>query len=180
MIYSHRTAIRRNGPSKPIQLVFSRGLVPSTGRILDFGCGYGEDVQWLRTKSYAEVVGYDSYTHCAHRGPVKGKFDLIMLTYVINTLETKEKRRAVIREVWGHLENGGHLVISSRTKGDIKRNAQQNNWKPWREGYVTSRNTFQEGHTNAEILELAQELPNSLPKPAKTGGGFSAAILMHN
>jgi Diadenosine tetraphosphate (Ap4A) hydrolase and other HIT family hydrolases len=83
--HSHMTAKERNRESFPIRYLFQKGLI--NGRVLDFGCGLGSDVRFLRQKGY-NVTGYDP--HYAPDQP-KGKFDTIVCIYVLNVLLPKEQ-----------------------------------------------------------------------------------------
>jgi ATP adenylyltransferase len=56
--FSHLTIKEREWPSFPTKQLLSRGLIK--GRVLDFGCGTGVDVQYLREKG-CDVIGYDPY-----------------------------------------------------------------------------------------------------------------------
>ncbi|MHA2069409.1 MAG: methyltransferase domain-containing protein, partial [Candidatus Thorarchaeota archaeon] len=52
------TAVRRNKPSAPLKFLLKHGLIK--GRILDYGCGRGDDCKHLYT-THDYVVGYDPY-----------------------------------------------------------------------------------------------------------------------
>lgn len=83
--HSYMTAKKRDRESFPVRYLIQRGLIK--GRVLDFGCGLGVDVKFLRQKGY-EVAGYDPYY--APDQP-KGKFDTIICFYVLNVLLPKEQ-----------------------------------------------------------------------------------------
>jgi 2-polyprenyl-3-methyl-5-hydroxy-6-metoxy-1,4-benzoquinol methylase len=54
--FSHLTAIDRTKLSSPVQFLLDRDLLK--GRILDFGCGLGNDVKVLHKKGF-DLTGYD-------------------------------------------------------------------------------------------------------------------------
>ncbi len=56
--FSHLTAIERSYLSFPAQFLLNQNLLQ--GKILDFGCGFGNDVKILRQKG-CDITGYDPY-----------------------------------------------------------------------------------------------------------------------
>ncbi|MDA0242452.1 MAG: methyltransferase domain-containing protein [Chloroflexi bacterium] len=75
--YSHLTVKEREKVSLPTDILYTRGLI--NGRTLDFGCGLGTDVAFLRQQG-VDVVGYDP--HYAPTYPA-GQFDTILCHYVL-------------------------------------------------------------------------------------------------
>lgn len=106
--YNRKTAISRTSPSKPYRLLLEKGLI--TGRVLDFGCGKGKDVEDLVEKSY-NAHGYDPAHH-----PVRphGKFNTILATYVLNIILHPADRSKTIREIRGFLKEGGSAYVTVR------------------------------------------------------------------
>ena len=78
--HSHLAIKERKSLSYPTRRLLSMGLV--RGRVLDFGCGTGIDVAFLR-KQGLEVTGYDP--HYAPEPP-DGRFDTILCHYVLNCI----------------------------------------------------------------------------------------------
>jgi diadenosine tetraphosphate (Ap4A) HIT family hydrolase len=111
--YSHLTIKEREWPSFPTKHLLSNGLIK--GRVLDFGCGTGVDVEFLRGKGH-DVIGYDPYY--APDYPT-GRFDTILCHYVLNVL-LPEEQVAVLMAVSELLEPGGKAYFTVRR--DIKRN----------------------------------------------------------
>src|SRR5437773_1989492 len=60
VIRRQRSAIRRYGCSRPTALAFAAGVLSPERSLLDYGCGYGGDVRWLRSKKI-EAVGWDPH-----------------------------------------------------------------------------------------------------------------------
>jgi SAM-dependent methyltransferase len=57
------------------------------GRVLDYGCGYGQDVRFLQTNGF-DAYGYDPY----HSPDLpSGKFDIVVCFYVQNVLFLDEQ-----------------------------------------------------------------------------------------
>ena len=60
MSNSYKTAIHRTTPSAPLRWLDSQRVFDSIDSILDFGCGHGRDVLYLR-EAGKMVHGYDKY-----------------------------------------------------------------------------------------------------------------------
>jgi ATP adenylyltransferase len=82
---AHLTAIRREKVSYPTRTLFFEGKIK--GRVLDFGCGHGADVEFLKEKKL-DVCGYDPFYLPDY--PTE-KFDTIICNYVLNVLLPKEQ-----------------------------------------------------------------------------------------
>ncbi|MBX3001282.1 MAG: HIT domain-containing protein [Caldilineaceae bacterium] len=111
--YSHLTIKEREWPSFPTKRLLSHGLI--RGRVLDFGCGTGVDVAFLRGKGH-NVIGFDPYYAPDYPS---GRFDTILCHYVLNVL-LPEEQVAVLMAVSELLEPGGKAYFTVRR--DIKRN----------------------------------------------------------
>lgn len=79
--HPYLTAIRRTALSSPACYLLQHGMLK--GRILDFGCGFGFDVDELKRQGY-DIIGYDYYYRPEYP---EGKFDTILCIYVLNVLE---------------------------------------------------------------------------------------------
>ena len=107
MITSHKTAIRRNKASAPLSRLHSLGLL--RGRILDYGCGHGSDIRYMKLHDM-DVCGYDPYW--APNLP-RGLYDTITCTYVLNVVDVEEEK-AVIERTRQLLSPGGRVFFSVR------------------------------------------------------------------
>jgi len=108
---SHLTVKERQWPSYPAKQLLQRGLI--RGAVLDFGCGTGVDVAFLRQQGFA-VTGYDP--HYAPDYP-QGKFDTILCLYVLNVL-LPEEQAVVLMAVSELLKPSGCAYFAVRR--DIK------------------------------------------------------------
>jgi diadenosine tetraphosphate (Ap4A) HIT family hydrolase len=88
--YSHFTAKERDTISFPAKFLLNNGLL--VGDILDFGCGFGKDVEQLKVKSF-EIVGYDPFYYPTF--PTQ-KFDTIICFYVLNVLLAEEQANVLM------------------------------------------------------------------------------------
>jgi diadenosine tetraphosphate (Ap4A) HIT family hydrolase len=125
--FSHLTAIERTKLSSPLQFLSSNNLLKS--RILDFGCGWGNDVELLQQQGL-DITGYDPYY--APDYPT-GKFDTIVCCYVLNVL-MPEEQADVLMNIAHLLEPGGKAYYAVRR--DLKKEG-------FREHYVHKRPTYQ-------------------------------------
>jgi diadenosine tetraphosphate (Ap4A) HIT family hydrolase len=105
--YSHLTAKERETLSFPTNSLLKRNLL--IGEILDFGCGFGKDVELLKNKGF-NVCGYDKHYFPAY--PTK-KFDTIICFYVLNVL-MQEEQANVLMEVSQLLKPTGKAYFAVR------------------------------------------------------------------
>lgn len=92
---------------------FRRAGMTPEHRLLDYGCGGGQFVKYLRTKGYARVVGYDPYGDPDGFGNAvleKKSFDYILLSEVI---EHVEEPRPLLAKLSGMLKKGGFLLVGT-------------------------------------------------------------------
>jgi diadenosine tetraphosphate (Ap4A) HIT family hydrolase len=106
-LYSHLTAKERETLSFPAKLLLNKGLLE--GDILDFGCGYGKDVELLKLKGLS-IDGYDK--HYLPKYPTK-KFDTIICIYVLNVL-MQEEQSNVLMEISQLLKSSGKAYFAVR------------------------------------------------------------------
>lgn len=105
--YNHLTAKERETLSFPAKLLLNKSLLD--GDILDFGCGFGKDVELLLAKGH-NIVGYDK--HYFPNYPTK-KFDTIICFYVLNVL-LQEEQANVLMEISQLLKPTGKAYFSVR------------------------------------------------------------------
>ncbi|WP_193197620.1 HIT family protein [Nostoc sp. MG11] len=125
--FSHCTAIERTYLSFPAQFLLNQNLLQ--GKILDFGCGFGNDVKLLRQKG-CDITGYDPYYFPQYP---ENKFDTIICFYVLNVLLPEEQAN-VLMEVSHLLKPGGKAYYVVRR--DIKKEG-------FREHYIHKKPTYQ-------------------------------------
>ncbi|HKJ32660.1 MAG TPA: HIT domain-containing protein [Balneolales bacterium] len=104
---AHLTAKERKYPSYPTKKLYRMGRIK--GRVLDFGCGYGADVKFLKTQSF-DIVGYDPVYAPDYPD---GKFDTIICNYVLNVLLPVEQA-SVLMQISELLKPGGHTYFTVR------------------------------------------------------------------
>ena len=153
-IYPEKTAIKRWKASRPARLL-SKHCLKSPGylawkkkptfngpSILDWGCGRGDDIEhYSSLKYFNTTVGYDPYWNSTL--PILKSFEIITCTYVLNVIPEKNDRIECVRSLLKYLDPNGDLYISVRTPSEIRRLASKNKWKKYKDGFLTSKNTFQ-------------------------------------
>ena len=125
--FSHLTAIERTKLSFPAKFFLTNKLLQ--GKILDFGCGFGNDVKLLKQKGF-DITGYDP--HYFPQYPHE-KFDTIICFYVLNVLFPEEQTN-VLMEVSHLLKPGGKAYYAVRR--DLRKEG-------FREHYVHKKPTYQ-------------------------------------
>jgi diadenosine tetraphosphate (Ap4A) HIT family hydrolase len=106
-LFCHLTAKERSSLSFPAKLLLNKKLL--LGEVLDFGCGFGKDVELLREKG-VNIVGYDK--HYFPKYPYK-KFDTIICFYVLNVL-LPEEQAYVLMEVSKLIKPKGKAYFAVR------------------------------------------------------------------
>lgn len=165
-MYSERTAISRSKPSRPLKAALHMGAIK--GRVLDFGCGKGKDIEELERLGY-KVKGYDPNFRPKK---VTGRFQTVLMTYVVNVLQVKE-RDAAIQKAWGYVKKGGRLVVTARSEREILAIAEKGNWKKVSWGFRTSKGTFQRGYNLCQlhrVLRKLHSIRNMQIGPVNAGG----------
>jgi ATP adenylyltransferase len=105
--FNHLTAKERDSISFPARHVLNKGLLQ--GEVLDFGCGFGKDVEVLKEKGI-DIVGYDRHYFPSY--PQK-QFDTIICFYVLNVLMQEEQTR-VLMEISQLLKPTGKAYFAVR------------------------------------------------------------------
>ncbi len=110
---AHLTVKERERVSFPTRLLHESGLL--VGKLLDFGCGLGKDIEFLKQQGY-EVEGYDPHYLPAYP---TAKFDTIICNYVLNVL-LPEEQSYVLMCISELLKPTGKAYFAVRR--DIKKN----------------------------------------------------------
>jgi DNA phosphorothioation-associated putative methyltransferase len=149
----HKTAIVRGDLSQPMQLMLRLGIVTSERSIFDYGCGQGEDVAALAAQGY-QAFGWDPH-HAADGRRLAA--DVVNLGFVLNVIEDPRERTETLKTAWGFARDA--LCVSVMVQGHVDTRGQ----KPHRDGYLTSRGTFQKYFGQQELRELVCAASGQLP-----------------
>lgn len=140
-IQRHKTAISRNSLSVPMFLLAQKGFLDGTYSILDYGCGRGDDIRELEAHGIS-VIGWDP-VYCPDTD--LKKCDIVNLGFVINVIEDKEERAACLRKAYSFADK---LLLVSAMLGN---ESVYQKFKPYKDGVVTSKNTFQKYFFQSEL-----------------------------
>lgn len=105
---SHLTAVSRDEMSLPLQHILEKYTIHHQ-RILDYGCGRGEDVRQLLSRAI-RVEGYDPYYQPERPA---GLFSVVLCTYVLNVLDPR-KVDDVIEDVFKYTKKYGTVFFTVR------------------------------------------------------------------
>ena len=137
----HKTAIDRNQLSQPMQALARHNYLNGEYSILDYGCGKGDDVRELEAHGI-DVAGWDP----VHRPEEAfSNRDIVNLGFVLNVIEEREERTNTLINAWNHADR--ILVVAVMVAGD----SVISQFTPYKDGVITSRNTFQKYYSQGEI-----------------------------
>ncbi|UHQ53729.1 DNA phosphorothioation-associated putative methyltransferase [Microbulbifer sp. YPW16] len=137
----HLTAIDRNQLSQPMQILARHNYLDGEYSILDYGCGKGDDLREL------EAHGID----CSGWDPVhnpEGQLissAVVNLGFVLNVIEDRDERDETLRRAYEYAEK--ILIVSVMIAGD----SVTSQFRQYKDGVVTSRNTFQKYYSQGEF-----------------------------
>ncbi len=159
-IQRHKAALHRHDVSRPIRLALEDGLVRPGTRVLDYGCGRGEDVRQLRGRGIA-CEGWDPVFRPDGE---RNSSDIVNLGYVVNVIEDSSERADVLRQAWSFAE--GILIVAGRLAIEAKAAAGASVFE---DGYVTRLGTFQKLYQQDELRSWIQQTLERDAVPAGPG-----------
>jgi hypothetical protein len=128
---SQLTAITRAALPVPVRWMLSQGMVH--GHVLDYGCGkckHLNDTLLATMPLVKSVTSYDPFYHPKLDTSQRGKWDVVLCTYVLCTLPIEEERK-ILKTIQSLLLPNGVAYISVRNDEPVN-------------GYgVSSKGTFQ-------------------------------------
>lgn len=141
----HLTALSRSNLSAPVQALLRHGLVGRGTDFFDYGCGKGDDVRNLRANGVM-ANGWDPhYADDAPKRPAR----IVNLGFVINVIEDIDERVAALRGAYD-LAEGAISVAAMLT------NQCPADGCPYRDGYLSSRNTFQKYYSQVQLRDFIE------------------------
>jgi len=146
-IERHKTAIDRNKLSSPMQTLARHGYFDGNHSVLDYGCGKGDDVRELEAHG-VNVSGWDP-VHSPEG--MRTKSDIVNLGFVINVIEDINERRETLKKAFSYAKRV--LVASVMVAGE----SVIRQFTPYKDGVITSRNTFQRYYTQSEFKEYLED-----------------------
>lgn len=149
-IARERTAIVRYELSAPMKVLAKNGFLEGQYSIFDYGCGRGDDLRELEAHGL-DALGWDpNFLPDADRVNA----DLVNIGFVVNVIEDRNERLEAVQGAW---ELTDKLLVVSAMLANEKYLAK---FTPYKDGIITSRNTFQKYYTQSELklfIELSIE-----------------------
>ena len=148
----HLTALTRYGFSAPVQTLTRFGFLDGSKTLFDYGCGRGDDVRGLRENGLV-AAGWDPYyAKEAERQPAH----IVNLGFVINVIEDPAERLDAVQKAY---ELSRELLVVSA----MLANPEAVRGKPYGDGVLTARNTFQKYYTQSELRAYLAEVLDEEP-----------------
>ena len=143
----HRTALVRYQLSQPVQLLLRHGLMSSGKSFFDFGCGKGDDVNGLQQGGF-EACGWDP-----HFTPENSltESDVVNLGFVLNVIEKPKERVKALKAAWSLTREILSIAVMPPSSDAIE------NAKPYSDGFLTTRGTFQKYYTQEQLREYVRQ-----------------------
>ncbi|MEZ8082735.1 DNA phosphorothioation-associated putative methyltransferase [Enterovibrio norvegicus] len=137
----HKTAIVRHDLSGPMKSLAKQGYLDGRFSIFDYGCGRGDDLRELEAHGL-DALGWDP---AFLPDSDKVSSDIVNLGFVLNVIEDQDERLEALLSAW---ELADKLLIVSVMLANESYVAQ---FQPYKDGVITSRNTFQKYYAQSEI-----------------------------
>lgn len=142
----HLTAINRSALSAPIQFLVRNGIITKQTSVFDYGCGKGDDIAGLREAGIM-CSGWDPYF--LQEG-LKTSADIVNLGFVVNVIEDQTERHEAMKNAF---QLAKKLLIVS-----VMLFSKERPGKPYKDGFITSRNTFQKYFSQEEFSDYLQKV----------------------
>ncbi|MCX5545457.1 DNA phosphorothioation-associated putative methyltransferase [Paraburkholderia sp. CNPSo 3076] len=145
-VQRHLTALTRNSLSAPLQLLLRHGLLPPGTTFFDYGCGRGGDVANLKANGLT-AHGWDP--HFAADQPII-EAEVVNLGFVVNVIEDPAERVDAMHKAFKLTRRV--IAIGVMLQGSAPAG------RPFRDGFITSRNTFQKYFSQAEFKNYVEDV----------------------
>ncbi len=137
----HKTAIVRHELSAPMKALAKHHFLDGEHSIFDYGCGRGDDLRELEAHGL-DALGWDPNFQPDND---KVESDIVNIGFVLNVIEDKDERLDALLGAWEISEK--LLVVSVMLTNDT----YISQFTPYKDGVITSRNTFQKYYAQSEI-----------------------------
>ena len=144
-IQRHLTALSRSSLSAPVQMLVRHGLLRPGMTFFDYGCGRGGDVSALSSDGVT-ASGWDP--HYVPEATIASA-DAVNLGFVVNVIEDPAERIEAITKAFGLARTVMSIGVMLYG-GDLP-------GKPYRDGFLTSRNTFQKYFSQSELKDYIEQ-----------------------
>ena len=150
-VQRHLTALSRSTLSAPVQLLIGHGLINDQISVFDYGCGRGDDLRGLESIGI-RCAGWDP--HFAQDQPQIAS-DVVNLGFVVNVIENPAERVEAIQKAFSLASTA--LVVS------VMLYSNDRPGKPYRDGFLTARNTFQKYFSQDEFKDYLEKVLDQDP-----------------
>lgn len=137
----HKTALVRHELSAPMKSLVKHGYLEGSYSIFDYGCGRGDDLRELEAHGL-DAIGWDPNFQPDND---KVNSDIVNLGFVLNVIEDQDERLEALLSAWELADK--FLVVSVMLANE----SYISQFKPYKDGVITSRNTFQKYYAQSEI-----------------------------
>jgi DNA phosphorothioation-associated putative methyltransferase len=158
-IHRYKTAIDRNQLSQPVNILARHNYLNGEYSFLDYGCGKGDDLRELEAHGI-DATGWDPIHN--PEGQLINS-DIVNLGFVLNVIEDKEERTETLKRAWEYTEK--LLIVSVMLASD----SIISQFTPYKDGVVTSRNTFQKYYSQGEFRHFIENSLNEQTIPIGPG-----------
>lgn len=155
----HKTAIRRADLSRPMKLALHDGLIVPSSTVFDYGCGHGQDIEFLA----AQGIACDGWDPVFRTDAPTRPADVVNLGYVLNVIEDVGERTLALKRAWTLA--GRLLVVAALVKEDGQRQSPL----PFGDGVLTGRGTFQKFFGQGELKAFLEAELQAEAIPASLG-----------
>ena len=155
----HKTALSRDSFSSPMKTLARYGYLDGQYSVFDYGCGHGDDLAELAAHGIS-AAGWDPNWRADGE---KITADLVNLGFVINVIENLQERVEAVLGAWQLADR--LLVVSAM----IASEQRINKFKPFKDGVLTSRNTFQKYYAQNELQIFLEQILDEEPIPVASG-----------
>lgn len=154
----HRTALTRTFLSAPIQALLRHRVLEPGHTVFDYGCGKGDDIGGLESLGY-DVRGWDP--HFRPEGARETR-DVVNLGFVINVIEDLEERIEALTGAYA-------LTKAALSVAAILPSSAAGSGRPYRDGLITSRGTFQKFYSQSELQVFIETVLDEQAFPIAPG-----------
>ncbi|WOB11323.1 DNA phosphorothioation-associated putative methyltransferase [Piscinibacter gummiphilus] len=141
----HLTALGRSVLSAPVQMLLRLGVLNRETSFFDYGCGRGDDLATLSADGFS-ANGWDP--HYAPERPLSAA-DVVNVGFVINVIEDPAERVDVLHRAFSLAQRVMSVAVMLYGPG--------NAGKPFGDGFMTSRGTFQKYFQQAELKDYLEQ-----------------------
>lgn len=142
----YKTAIVRYELSGPMKTLAKQGYLDGRFSIFDYGCGRGDDLRELEANGL-DALGWDPVFSPDND---KVKSDIVNLGFVLNVIEDQDERLEALLNAWDLADK--ILVVSVMLANE----SYIEQFQPYKDGVITSRNTFQKYYAQSEFKEYLE------------------------